>query len=371
MEDGAHRVPQLEPPTAGCTTSRNMGDRLMTARYSHGAPGSYRFRLCIPALCILAFSLGLETTPARGQAPAIPNPVRPGLTAQTTENSATATTGAATNPATGISQQELQQLAAEAAENRANSTAPTAGLQSSLNFLALLVEGGVLMIPIAIMSLLVVAVALERFFALRRGRLFPAGLRRELRRATAASVTEEFSPPLLFQASERYPSVAGRILQDVLLKLGRPIPEAEMTINESTQREADAMYNNVRWLTLAAAVTPLIGLLGTVWGMIIAFYNTTQLGSGMNKAEFLAEGIYVALVTTLGGLAVAIPAAIFAHYFEGRITKTLAKIDAEIRRLMPAIEALEGKSRYVMSPAGLVERKLSKAPPPPPATSPK
>ena len=101
MEDGAHRVPQLEPPTAGCTTARNMGDRLMTARYSHGAPGSYRFRLCIPALCVLAFSLGLATTPARGQAPAIPNPVRPGLTAQTTENTATATTGAATNFPTG------------------------------------------------------------------------------------------------------------------------------------------------------------------------------------------------------------------------------------------------------------------------------
>ena len=60
-----------------------------------------------------------------------------------------------------------------------------------------------------------------------------------------------------------------------------------------------------------------MGLLGTVWGMIRAFHDTAQLAPGQNKADYLAEGIYVALVTTLAGLAVAIPAAIFSHYFEG------------------------------------------------------
>ncbi len=80
--------------------------------------------------------------------------------------------------------------------------------------------------------------------------------------------------------------------------------------------------------------------------MIIAFYNTTKLGAGMNKAEFLAEGIYVALVTTLGGLAVAIPAAIFAHYFEGRITRILSLVDTELRSLLPVLEQLEGRGRF-------------------------
>jgi biopolymer transport protein ExbB len=262
----------------------------------------------------------------------------------------------------GISQAELQSLAAEAARNREQALAPepNAGLQGNLNFLKLLIEGGALMIPIGIMSLLVVAVVFERFMALRTARLLPRGLRREIRKYVDSS--EAISPHGLYQLSERYRSSASRILQGLLGKIGRPVPEMEATISEATQREAEALYGNVRWLTLAAAVTPLIGLLGTVWGMIIAFYNTTQLGSGMNKAEFLAEGIYVALVTTLGGLAVAIPAAIFAHYFEGRITKKMGTIEVELKRLIPRFEELEGKTRYDINVHGLVRRDVPATP---------
>ncbi|GAB5404081.1 MAG: MotA/TolQ/ExbB proton channel family protein [Aureliella sp.] len=253
-------------------------------------------------------------------------------------------TAQASDPDPGFSQEELQQLAAPTQSSSSEPTKSSAGLRNSLNFLTLLIEGGPLMIPIGLMSLLVVAVTLERFVSLRRGMLLPGSLKREIRNAgnhpPAASMT------VLFSATQHRKSAAGRMLRDVVLKAGRPIPEIESVISEGAQREADYLYGNVRWLSLAAAVTPLIGLLGTVWGMIIAFYNTTQLGAGMNKAEFLAEGIYVALVTTLGGLAVAIPAAIFAHYFEGKITRTLAIIDAQLRNLMPILESLEGKGRF-------------------------
>ncbi len=251
----------------------------------------------------------------------------------------------ATAPEVGISQQELQQLAAEAAQQRPAEVAAAQPMRGQIDFLSLLMQGGAMMIPIALMSLLVVAVALERLFALRGGALLPRGLRREMARAAELSPMQ--APAVLSAAADKYRSVGGRMLADMMQKVGRPLPEIEATIAESAQHEADAMYNNVRWLNLAAGVTPLIGLLGTVWGMIIAFYNTTQLGAGTNKAEFLAEGIYVALVTTLGGLAVAIPAAICAHYFEGRITHTVAAIERELRRLIPKFEPLEGKFRWV------------------------
>ena len=114
----------------------------------------------------------------------------------------------------------------------------------------------------------------------------------------------------------------------------------------TSEREAGKLYANVRWLNLAAAITPLMGLLGTVWGMIRAFHDTTQLSPGQNKADYLAEGIYVALITTLGGLMVAIPAAIFAHYFEGRIQSLFLQIDEMLFSLMPQIERFEGKVRF-------------------------
>ena len=90
--------------------------------------------------------------------------------------------------------------------------------------------------------------------------------------------------------------------------------------------------------------------------MIIAFYNTTQLGTGKNKSEFLAEGIYIAFVNTLGGLAVAIPAVIFAYYFEGRITSLISRVEEQVRRLIPRFERYEGKVRYDLQVQGLVAR---------------
>lgn len=261
------------------------------------------------------------------------------------------------DPAAGLSQESLQRLAAEAANQadaRPLSPDPASVQRGSINFLNLLIEGGVLMIPIAVMSLLVVAVSIERAFAIRRARVFPRAVRRGVQQARTD--VDSMPPPKLYEVARQNPSAAARILQDMLQKVGRPVPEIEATIGEATQREAETLFGNVRWLTLAAAVTPLIGLLGTVWGMIIAFYNTTQLGAGSNKAEFLAEGIYVALVTTLGGLAVAIPAAIFAHYFEGKITRLLTQIDAEFRRLVPSFESAEGRVRYDLGPNGLSPR---------------
>ncbi len=132
----------------------------------------------------------------------------------------------------------------------------------------------------------------------------------------------------------------------MLLKVGRPHSEVEHTVAEASEREAERLYGLVRWLNLATTVTPMIGLLGTVWGMIEAFHRTTLLAPGQNKAQELATGIYIALVTTYGGLMVAIPSAILAHHFEGRIQKLFHQIDEMLYSLLPQIERFEGRVRF-------------------------
>ncbi|MBX3423704.1 MAG: MotA/TolQ/ExbB proton channel family protein [Pirellulaceae bacterium] len=258
-------------------------------------------------------------------------------------------------PGAIISQAQLESLVSGV--DVPGSTTPQRVSLTGMNFLRLLIDGGALMIPIGLMSLLVLAIALERGLALRRKRLFPTRLRREIRRAVEDEAP--LSPPEIYRFAEVFPSSANRVLVDLLSKTGRPVPEMETVLSEGIQREADRLYGNVRWLTMAAAVTPLLGLLGTVWGMIIAFYNTTQLSSGSNRAEFLAEGIYIALVTTLAGLAVAIPAAILAHFFEGRITKNLGIVEVELRRLIPRLEAHEGRTRYDINARGISARPIA------------
>jgi biopolymer transport protein ExbB len=155
-----------------------------------------------------------------------------------------------------------------------------------------------------------------------------------------------FDPRQAYRLCQEYPSSAANVIRAMLLKVGRPHSEVEHAVAEVSEREANRLYSNVRWLNFSAAVAPLLGLLGTVWGLIVCFHDTTHLLPGENKAEFLAKGIYIALVTTLAGLCVAIPAALFSHLFEGRIQELFHKIDELLFSLMPQIERYEGRVRF-------------------------
>ena len=228
-----------------------------------------------------------------------------------------------------------------APEDRTDEQVPVA---EPINLWRLLVSGGAFMIPIAAMSVLAVTFIIERALALRKNRVLPKKLVKGLGDLTETG--EPFDPRAAYRLCQNYPSAASRVAQAMLLRVGRPHSEIEHAVGEASQREAERLHGNVRWLVLAAAVAPLLGLLGTVWGLIQAFYDTTQLAPGVNKAEQLARGIYIALVTTFSGLVVAIPSAVFAHYYEGRLQRLFHQIDEMIFHLMPHLERYEGRVRF-------------------------
>jgi biopolymer transport protein ExbB len=238
---------------------------------------------------------------------------------------------------------------------------PNPHLGKDINILSLLISGGFFMIPLAVLSIVVVTFSIERALGLRQSRVMPRELVQALGRLSGAG---GFDPRKAYRLCQEHPSATANVIRAMLLKVGRPHSEVEHTVQESSQREAERLYGNVRWLTMSAGVAPLIGLLGTVWGMIVAFHDTTLLAPGQNKADFLAEGIYIALVTTLGGLCVAIPAAVIAHYFEGRIQTMFHEIDELLFNLLPQIERYEGRVRF-SRPGGETE-----APPPEPVAAP-
>lgn len=217
-----------------------------------------------------------------------------------------------------------------------------------MNLLELLFKGGGLMIPLALMSLVVVAVAFERLIALRRRALAPRGLLAGLNRLGEHTAGDSVTGrslggrglDLLAVRSlcDRYPSAAARVANAMLRKAGRPEGEIDQAITEAAQREADRLHGGVRTLNMAASVAPLIGLLGTVWGMIQAFFAASNLGGEMNQTQALAEGIYIALVTTLAGLTIAIPAALLAHWFEGIILRRMHETAEVLTRLAPLLD---------------------------------
>ena len=239
-------------------------------------------------------------------------------------------------------------LATESAEKKGDEkkTSSSAGVREKpqLNLFELVFKrGGSLVYVIAVMLVIVILFSIERGLALRKIKVIPDALVAQL--GKLANEPGGFDPRKAYRICQNNPSAASRIIRAMLLKVGRPHAEVEHAVREASEREASDLYANVRWLNLAASVAPLLGLLGTVWGMIQAFFDLGYIGADQNKAEFLAKGIYVALVTTFAGLSVAIPAATVAHFFEGRIQALFRQIDELLFGLLPQVERYEGKIR--------------------------
>jgi biopolymer transport protein ExbB len=245
------------------------------------------------------------------------------------------------------------------AEDTPASPARTPGASSTegISLFRLCMDTGWWMLPMIVMLLIVITFAVERGLALRRSRVIPSELIEGL--GQLGNRPGGFDPRQAYKLCQQYPSAASTVIRAMLLKVGRPHSEVEHAVAESSQREAERLYSNVRWLTLHAGIAPLYGLAGTVWGIIVAFHQMTILQANQNKAELMAQGIYTALVTTLGGLIIAIPAAIIAHWYEGRIQMLFHQIDDLLFNLLPQIERYEGRVRF--------GRQAGDSEPPPPA----
>lgn len=246
---------------------------------------------------------------------------------------------------------------------------PPVAEPTGIDMLSLITSGGRFMIPIGLMSLLVVTLAVERMLNLRRGKVIPKRLVRGLRELNEP--VSKFHPPAAYELCLDHPSPTATVVASMALRTGQPLGEIERTASETIQREADHYAAPIRWLNLAAAATPLMGLLGTVWGMIVAFHESTSLSADRSRSEQLSEGIYTALVTTMAGLAVAIPAAILAQYLENRVAKLFHEMEEFAFELAPGLARFVGHRRLDPSGALVPIENLAtgETPPPPPTTS--
>ena len=211
------------------------------------------------------------------------------------------------------------------------------------SILSLVFDSGVIgllfMGALGLFSLVSVTVAIERLVNTRRECIvsddFVSGLKQV--------VDEEKSTPADLKAvCENHKSPAATILLAGVLRTGRPLPEIEKAMEDAAAREMAAFRSRVRPLTVAGSVAPLIGLLGTVVGMIIAFRTASQAGLG--KGEMLAQGIYMALVTTAAGLSIAIPSLLCASFFNGRIERFFRVIDEILMTTFPCFARIEARS---------------------------
>ncbi len=187
-----------------------------------------------------------------------------------------------------------------------------ARLDDGGGLVGLFFKGGPFMWPILLCSIVALAFVFERLVSLRRGAIYPARQVKALREQVLAGDTDA-----AIAACEEASSPFARVLHACLVRSETEGFEMEAALEEAGARALYDMRRGSRPLGVIADVAPLLGLLGTVTGMIKAFEVVAQEG-GLGKAEMLAEGISEALLTTAFGLCVAVPALLFYQYFRSR-----------------------------------------------------
>ena len=176
------------------------------------------------------------------------------------------------------------------------------------------------MVPIGICSLLWLTFLGERLIYLRPSRIVPASFTRQI----DALEPGQFDRAGVEALCAAHPGSAARVIRTAVEHIGETREEIELAVNNTAQREIHLMRRYIRVFAVIAAVAPLLGLLGTVTGMIQAFREVAS--SGLGSGQALAPGIYKALVTTAGGLVVAIPT-LMTHYW------MMSKVEGFVHRI--------------------------------------
>ncbi|MEX0865931.1 MAG: MotA/TolQ/ExbB proton channel family protein [Pirellulales bacterium] len=203
------------------------------------------------------------------------------------------------------------------------------------NLFDIIRSGGPLMLPIVACSILLLLFAFERAISLRRGRVIPRHfVKRFLEELRAGQLDKEKA----LELCEENDSPVARVFAGAVAKWGRPSVEVEQAIIDSGERVTNGLRKYLRLFNGISTISPLLGLLGTVVGMIRAF-NDIATADALGRAELLAGGIGQALLTTAAGLTVAIPALIIYLFFLSRVDKLVIEIDALGQNIVNEIAA--------------------------------
>ena len=206
------------------------------------------------------------------------------------------------------------------------------------NLLNVIRDGGIMMIPIGICSFALLVFVFERAVSLRRGRVIP----RPFTRRVISQLSEgQLSSDDILELCEENRSPVATVFAATIKKWGRPAVEVEQAMIDAGERVTNELRRYLRLFNGISTISPLLGLLGTVLGMIRAF-NAIATSDAMGRPERLADGISQALLTTAAGLSVAIPAFIAYQFFAGRVDRLTMEIDDLGQQL---VDHMTGDSR--------------------------
>jgi biopolymer transport protein ExbB len=193
------------------------------------------------------------------------------------------------------------------------------------------VTGLAIVLVLLALSMVALALAVEHVLTIRRNVLMPPGLADQVAKRLTAGDRRGAA-----EACDLHPSFLANVLRAALAEADAGWPAVEKALDDSCAEQAARLFRKIEYLSVIGNIAPMIGLLGTVVGMIFAFQEVAST-QGAARAGQLASGIYQALVTTVGGLLVAIPSlaafAVFRNRIDGLVTETAYAAQRALRPL--------------------------------------
>lgn len=202
-------------------------------------------------------------------------------------------------------------------------------------------RGGPVMWPLLVLSIMGVAVAIWRWWVLRRVYKTVPGFMKELRSRLVAGDIDG-----AIQVCDHHPSPVSSMVKTGLLRNGRPKDEIEKALEDASAHELAVLEKGLPVLATIAMIAPLLGFLGTVTGMINSFEALAS--QGLNNPAAVAQGISEALITTAAGLIIAIPIQMVYNYFVTRVNSLVRNMESAALVVLEAVS--EVKSRGALHP---------------------
>ena len=188
----------------------------------------------------------------------------------------------------------------------------------------IITSGGPIGIVIILLSVAAVALVIEHVMTIREQVLIPPGLGEEVR-----TLLSEGKLAPAQQRCRAEPSFLSYVLEAGILEVGGGWPAIEKAVEDATADQSARLFRKIEYLSVIGAIAPMLGLLGTVMGMIFAFREVSGTQGAVPPGELapkLAGGIYLALVTTVEGLIVAIPSLAAFAIFRNRVDQLVAEV---------------------------------------------
>lgn len=224
-------------------------------------------------------------------------------------------------------------MVAPASATAASAVSQTAG---EMDLLTLSMKGGIIMIPLLLLSVIAVYVFIERYFAIRK-----AARQDDTFMLRIKDYIHEGDIDSAKSLCKKSDTPYARLIEKGISRLGRPMNDVLVAIENTGNLEVAKLERGFPWLATTAAGAPMLGFLGTVTGMVRAFYNMAEAGTSAN-ITVLSAGIYEALVTTVAGLIVGIIALFAYNYLVARVDGVVNNLEAKTMEFMDLLNEPAG-----------------------------